>query len=114
MASGLDSLESKLVLSHKTKCWNKVSLYEYECCSFAKEDAEGISLMEKVMTEVWPTRSRIIGAQMQQTVPSKNVATQTDRTGPDSRQRGGVFAESCVSPHPAEPRIPSRCRRSIQ
>ena len=47
-------LENKFVRSEKTKGWNKVSLYGYECWRFAETDENGVSKIEKVIREVWP------------------------------------------------------------
>ena len=47
-------LENKFVRSEKTKGWNKVSLYGYECWRFAEQDENGVSKIEKVVRDVWP------------------------------------------------------------
>jgi hypothetical protein len=47
-------LENEFVLSEKTKGWNKVSLYGYECWRFAEQEESGVSKIEKVIREVWP------------------------------------------------------------
>ncbi len=45
-------LEKKFVRSEKTKGWNKVSLYGYECWRrFAEQDENGVSKIEKVVRE---------------------------------------------------------------
>jgi hypothetical protein len=46
-------LENKFVRSEKTKGWNKVSLYGYECWRFAEQDENGVSKIEKVVRDVW-------------------------------------------------------------
>ena len=53
-------LENKFVRSEKTKGWNKVSLYGYECWRFAELDESGVSKIEKVIREVWPDGAEIV------------------------------------------------------
>jgi hypothetical protein len=53
-------LENKFVRSEKTKGWNKVSLYGYECWRFAEQDESGVSKIEKVIREVWPDGAGIV------------------------------------------------------
>ena len=53
-------LENKFVRSDKTKGWNKVSLYGYECWRFAEQDENGVSKIEKVVREVWPDGAGIV------------------------------------------------------
>ena len=53
-------LENKFVRSEKTKGWNKVSLYGYECWRFAEQDESGVSKIEKVIREVWPDGAEIV------------------------------------------------------
>ncbi len=53
-------LEHKFVPSQKTKGWNKVSLYGYECWRFAEQDENGVSKIEKVVREVWPDGAGIV------------------------------------------------------
>ena len=53
-------LEKKFVRSDKTKGWNKVSLYGYECWRFAEQDENGVSKIEKVVREVWPDGAGIV------------------------------------------------------
>jgi hypothetical protein len=52
-------LENKFVRSDKTKGWNKVSLFGYECWRFAEEDELGVSNAEKVIRDVWPNGTEI-------------------------------------------------------
>ena len=53
-------LENKFVRSDKTKGWNKVSLYGYECWRFAEQDEKGVSKIEKVVRDVWPDGAGIV------------------------------------------------------
>ena len=53
-------LENKFVRSEKTKGWNKVSLYGYECWRFAEQDEYGVSKIEKVIKEVWPEGAGVV------------------------------------------------------
>jgi hypothetical protein len=45
------------VRSEKTKGWNKVSLFGYECWRFVES---GVSKIEKVISEVWPDSAEIV------------------------------------------------------
>jgi len=55
------NLRDKFQRSSQSKGWNKVSLYGYECWRFGETDAGGVSSIEKVIREVWPSGKGILG-----------------------------------------------------